>query len=85
MAESTSIDPHTSDSGPRSTSSDPPELPPIIQDDPDTGEIFPWSKFPGFVKATRPGSLNSWIWHYGYDITLLRLQIRRNGSINAVL
>ncbi|KAK9326468.1 hypothetical protein V1520DRAFT_366230, partial [Lipomyces starkeyi] len=28
---------------------------------------LPWSKFPGFVKATRPGSLTSWIWRYGYD------------------
>ncbi|KAK9364530.1 hypothetical protein V1509DRAFT_613382 [Lipomyces kononenkoae] len=52
MAESISIDPQTSDSGSRSTSSDHPELPPIIQDDPDAWAIFPWSKFPGFVKAT---------------------------------
>ena len=45
-------------------------LPPILQDEPEAWKDFPWSKFPGHVKATRPGNLSSWIWRFGYDIEL---------------
>jgi hypothetical protein len=42
--------------------------PPILQNEPLLWEDFPWSKFPGYTKATRPGNLSSWIWRFGYDI-----------------
>ena len=48
--------------------SDQPSLPPILQNEPQLWEDFPWSKFRGYIKATRPGNLSSWIWRFGYDI-----------------
>ena len=51
-----------------SPSPDEPSLPPILYNNNAAWEAFPWSKFPGWVKATRPGSLQSWIWRYGFDI-----------------
>ena len=38
-----------------------PSLPPILQNDDAAWEAFLWSKFPGWVKAIRPGFLQSWI------------------------
>jgi hypothetical protein len=70
MAESTPINPQIDEPEAHSASSDDSLLPPILQNDPNAWEDFPWSKFPGWVKATRPGALTSWIWRYGFDIEL---------------
>jgi hypothetical protein len=68
MADSNPIDPTVIESEGRSTSPDDSLLPPFLQNEAQAWDNFPWSKFPGWVKATRPGALTSWIWRYGFDI-----------------
>ena len=70
MAESSSPEPLLIEEEGLSDISTHSSLPPILQDEPDAWKDFPWSKFPGHVKATRPGNLSSWIWRFGYDIEL---------------
>ena len=70
MAASLSPEPLLIDKEGLCNSSTHSSLPPILQDKPEAWEDFPWSKFPGHIKATRPGNLSLWIWRYGYDIEL---------------
>ena len=50
--------------------SEEPTLPPLLQTNDEAWTDFPWPKFPGYAKTTRPGVLTSWIWRFGFDIEL---------------
>jgi hypothetical protein len=71
MTESTPSNAQISQLEDRSKSPDDSPMPPILQDNRKAWDSFPWSKFPGWVKTTRPGALTSWIWRYGFDIELV--------------
>ena len=58
MAESSSPEPLLIKEEGLSDISTDSSLPPILQDKPEAWKDFPWSKFPGHVKAMRPGNLS---------------------------
>lgn len=39
--------------------------------------IFPWTRFPGFIRSTRVTNTRLWVWYHGYDIELAKTSTKR--------
>ena len=49
----------------------------LAQEVKDQWEDFPWQRFPGYIRAQRPGITSSWVWANGFYIELAKDNTQR--------